>query len=173
MRHARVFALLACLFAALLGPTAVTAAFATTGPLALDSGLVRPRRHVPDDPLAGLPSEDSGQPGPGKSAGKAVARCRLDAAPVNPRDIGDLRATLAFVQRGPKTWPCPARVAGSIRLRITVDGAGKITTVEVADGDAAAAAAMAKRLTGKAIAPRAEGSTTGTAMLTFAAGKSR
>lgn len=174
MGHARVFALLACGFATLLGPTIASTACDASGPLALGGGLVQPRRPVPDDPLAGLPSEDTGRPGRGKTGGKGVARCRLEGAPANPRAVGDLRAALAFVQRGPKSWSCPARAAGgSVGLRITIDGAGKITAVETASGDAATATAIAKKLAGKSITPRAEGGTTGTVVLTFAARKYR
>jgi hypothetical protein len=174
MRHARVLTLLACLFAATLAPNAATAAIDATGPLASDSGPIRPRRQVPDDPLAGLPSEDSDRPGRGKGGGKSAALCKVDGTAANARDIGDLRAALAFVQRGPTSWPCPARVAGnSVGLRITVDGAGKITAVEATASEAALAASIAKKLTGKSIAPRAQGSTTGTVLLTFKPGKGR
>jgi hypothetical protein len=170
MRYARVFALLACAFT--LSPGSAAATATATGPLAAEGGLVRPRRPVPDDPLDGLPSEDPGRPG--KTGNRAAASCKLEAAPANPRDIGDLRATLAFVQRGPKAWPCPARAsAGALGLRIAIDGAGKITAVEAAVGDPAMAAGIAKKLAGKTIAPRAEGGTTGTVLLTFAAAKAR
>jgi hypothetical protein len=173
MRHARLLALLACSFLA-LGPTAASAAIDASGPLAADAGLIRPRRQVPDDPLAGLPPENAGRPARGKGGGKGATLCKLDSAPADPRDIGDLRAALAFVERGPKSWPCPARAAGnSVGLRISVDGAGKITTVEATGGDAAAAAGLTKKLTGKAIAPRAQGATTGTVRLTFAPAKGR
>ena len=172
MQHARVFTLLACLFAATLTPGTV-AAGDSTGPLAWESGAIQPRRQVPDDPLAGLPTEDTERPARGKSD-KDAALCKLDANPASARDIGDLRATLAFVQRGPRAWPCPARAASrTAGLRITVDGDGKITTVEAATGDAATANRMAKRLTGKAIAPRAQGDTTGTVVLTFLPGNGR
>jgi hypothetical protein len=172
MRYARVFALLACAFTLPPGSAVATAAVAATGPLAAEGGLVRPRRPVPDDPLDGLPSEDPGRPG--KTGNRAAASCKIDAAPANPRAVGDLRATLAFVQRGPKAWPCPARSpAGTVGLRITIDSAGKITGVEAALGDPATAAGIAKKLTGKTIAPRTEGGTTGTVLLSFAAAKAR
>jgi hypothetical protein len=172
MRHARVFALLACLFAAALVPNAATGAVDATGPLAWQSGAIRPRQPVPDDPLAGLPSEDD-QPGRGKS-GKGAAVCKLDGTPASARDIGDLRAALAFVQRGPKSWPCPARATSkTVGLRITVDGSGKITAVEAATGDVAIATSLAKKLTGKSIAPRAQGATTGTVLVTFVLTKGR
>jgi hypothetical protein len=173
MHHTRVFVPLACLFAAALKPSPAAAAVDATGPLAWESEAIQPRRQVPDDPLAGLPTEDTGRPARGKSD-KGAALCKLDPNPANARDIGDLRATLAFVLRGPRSWPCPARPTGSsVGLRITVDGDGKITTVEVATGDAATAARLAKKLTGKSIAPRAQGATTGTVLLTFVSARGR
>ena len=173
MQHARVFTLLACLFATALSPSTATATVEGTGPLAWDSGAIQPRRQVPDDPLAGLPSEDTGRPERSRG-GKGAPRCKLDANPANARDIGDLRATLAFVQRGPKSWPCPARVAGSsVGLRITVDADGKITSVEAVAGDSTTTDRLSKRLTGKSIDPRAQGATTGTVRLTFVPGKGR
>jgi hypothetical protein len=162
MRHARIFALLTSLFVAV----------AARGAWAWDSGAISPRRPVPDDPLAGLPSAADDRPGPGNTA-KRPSLCKLDGTPANARAIGDLRAALAFVQRGPKSWSCPPRGAGSVGLRIAIDGAGKITEVAAAVGDPAIATAMAKKLTGKSIAPRAAGATTGTVMLTFAAEKVR
>ena len=117
----------------------------------------------------------SGRPGRGKTgANKGASQCKLDGKPANPRDIGDLRAALAFVERGPRSWPCPARATEtSLALRVTVDGTGKISTVDAASGDAALAAGIGKKLAGKAIAPRASGATTGTVVLTFAPGKGR
>jgi hypothetical protein len=175
MQPARASALLLCLLAPFLDATQVAAAISAVGPLALDSGPIRPRRDVPDDPLAGLPTDDGGRSGKGKGgAGKAPAACTVDAKPVNPREIGDLRATLALVQRGPKSWPCPPRSAGrSAVLRVTIDGAGKVTAAEPTGGASEVAAAIAKRLTGKSIAPRPQGATTGSVLLTFSPGKAR
>lgn len=175
MHCARVLPLLVCLLAPWLTAATANANIEASGPLALDGNPIRPRRDVPDDPLAGLPSEDDGRPGKSKHGrGRTTVSCNLGAGAANPRDIGDLRATLAFVQRGPSTWPCPPRTAGnSAGLRITIDGTGKITTAEPVGPASEVAAAIAKRLLGKAIAPRAEGSTTGTVMLTFTRGKGR
>lgn len=175
MRHARVFTLLVCLPAPLLESTAATAAIGAAGSVALDGNPIRPRRQVPDDPLAGLPTEDGGQPGKSKGGGgKPTAACAVDAKPANPRDIGDLRAALAFVQRGPKSWPCPPRSAGNgAGLRIAIDGAGKVTAAEPAGPASDVAAALAKKLTGKSVAPRPEGSTAGTVLLTFTPSKGR
>jgi hypothetical protein len=175
MPRTRIIALLVCLFATMLGPTTAMASIDAIGPLALDSDPIRPRRQVPDDPLAGLPSDEDGRPAKGKVGGnKGAASCRLDGTPSDARAIGDLRAALALVQRGPRSWPCPPRAAGaSLALRITVDGTGKITSVDAATGNSALAASIGKKLAGKSISPRAAGSTTGTVMLSFTPGKGR
>jgi hypothetical protein len=136
-------------------------------------GLIRDKRQVPDDPLAGLPTGTDDEGGHGKSGGKKPRLCRIDASAANPREIGDLRATLAFVKRGLATWPCPPRLAenSEIRLRIAADGNGKITDVEPAGGDSGTAKALAKRLVGQTTAPRLDRATVGTTVLKFAGGK--
>jgi hypothetical protein len=175
MRRARVSSLLAGLLAPFFDPTAATAAIGAAGPMALDHNPIRAKQQVPDDPLAGLPPEDGGKPSRGKGgAGKGGNQCRLDAKPANGRDIGDLRAALAFVERGPRSWPCPGAAAGNgVGLRVAIDGAGKVTAAEPAGGEPGVALAIAKKLTGKSIAPRPAGSTTGTVLVTFSPGKGR
>jgi hypothetical protein len=141
-------------------------------PLLFGHDLVRPKLQVPDDPLAGLPSDEGHGRGKGGGGGSARSTCAVKVNAANERDIGDLRATLAFVKHGPTSWPCPPRAAQSeIRLRIGIDGAGKITAAEPVAGDSGIASAMAKRLTGKAIGPRDQGATVGIVVLTFATGR--
>lgn len=146
-------------------------AAAEVGPLAQNDSPIRARRPVPDDPLAGLPSDDGAVPAKaraGASAGKAAAACTIDGKPANARDIGDLRATLALIQRGPRSWPCPTgSTSASAGLRVTVEGSGKIAMAEPVGAAANVAAAIAKKLAGKTIAGRREGATTGTVWLTF------
>ncbi len=162
----------------LLGPLlAGSWAGAAVVPLA-DNSLIRARQQVPDDPLAGLPSDDGGRPDrPSKvgktSSAKAPATCAVDGKPANQRDIGDLRATLAVVQRGPKYLPCPDPPDAGIGLRITVDGNGKITAAEPVGASAEASATIAKKVSGKSIAARREGATTGTVWLVFTPNKAR
>lgn len=133
-------------------------------------GLVGQKQQVPDDPLAGLPTgsgNDDGHPASTKPSSKG-SRCQLDARPVNARDVADLRATLAFLKRGPRTWACPSSgQASDVRLRVTVDVDGRITEAEPAGGDAKVASGLAKRLLGQSITPRPEGPTQGTVVLSF------
>ena len=169
-------------FLGLLAPF-VTASLASAavdalGPLA-ESTLVRARRQVPDDPLAGLPAEDGGRPSRPSKGGKAAhakaqATCSVDGQPANQRDVGDLRATLAVVERGPKYVACPAQwPSAPIGLRITVDGAGKITAAEPVGAASEVSAAIAKKVSGKTIAARRDGATRGTVWLVLAPNRKR
>jgi len=166
------------LLAPLITPSLAAAAVDALGPLA-ESTLVRARRQVPDDPLAGLPTEVSGRPSrPGKGGkaanAKTQATCSVDGQPASYRDIGDLRATLAVVERGPKYVACPAgSPSAPIGLRITVDGAGKITAAEPVGTASEVATAIAKKVSGKTIAARRDGATKGTVWLVFAPTKTR
>jgi len=165
MKRAHVLTTPVCLFVASLVSTPATHA--------TSHDLIRPKQQVPDDPLAGLPTDDGRSHGKGGSGASGKAACAVKANAANDRDIGDLRATLAFVKHGPTSWPCPARSASAdIRLRIGIDGAGKITTAESVSGESSIANAMAKRLPGKSIGPRAEGATVGIVVVTFASSRS-
>jgi hypothetical protein len=154
-----------------LGP-ALAAARPEIPPFGISGhGLISQKHSVPDDPLAGLPTDDGGGRGKG-GAGASSRTCALRANAANEQDIGDLRATLAFIKFGPRSLVCPARADKTgVRLRIKIDGTGMVTAVETLSGDPAMAAAIGKRLSGKSVAPRAEGTTVGVVMLTFAPGK--
>ncbi len=171
MQRAHVLALLACLVIASIAPapSASAATAAVTGPLLVSGqNLIRTKQQVSDDPLDGLPTDDGDHRGLPKAGGHRRATCAVDASPANYRDIGDLRAALAFVKHGPASWPCPARGAQSdTRLRIGIDGDGRIAVCEPVAGNPAVASAMAKRLIGKSIARRPAGATSGIVVLTF------
>jgi hypothetical protein len=178
MQRARVLTSFVGIFIApfvLAASQAVAAAPVASLTRVLGHDRIRPRQDVPDDPLAGLPSQisDDGR-GHVKGGGGASARavCGVQVAAANVRDIGDLRATLAFVKHGPASWPCPRRAAQiEVRLRIGIDGAGKITAAEPVAGISGITSAMAKQLTGKAIGPRDGGATVGIVVVTFATGR--
>jgi hypothetical protein len=164
MKRAHVLTAFVCLFVASL--MSARATFATS------HDLIRQKQQVPDDPLAGLPTDEGHGHGKGSSGTASKATCAVKANAANDRDIGDLRATLAFVKYGPRSWPCPARSATpDVRLRIGIDEAGKIATVMPASGDRTTANAIAKRLQGKSIGPRAEGATVGIVVVTFASSR--
>ena len=176
MQRAQVLTLLVRLFviAFVSAPLQAAAAVSVTESLLVFShDLIRQKQQVPDDPLAGLPTDDGSHREQGKGGSGASGRvCAIKANAANDRDIGDLRATLAFVKHGPSSLPCPARSAQSdMRLRVSIDGNGKITAAESIAGDNRVANAVAKKLAGKSIGPRAEGATVGIVVVTFASRK--
>jgi hypothetical protein len=148
---------------------------AAVGPaplLASSHGLIQQKQPVPDDPLAGLSADDDDHPSHHKSGAHKSAgggRCSLKAAPSDPRDVGDLRAMLAFVERGPTSWPCPKAplAVGEIHLRVTIDASGKVTAADSATEDSGVTGAIGKKLLGRSISPRAAGATRGVVVLTF------
>jgi hypothetical protein len=170
MQRAHALTLFTCLLIASFISTpraAATAAPAVGSLLVFGHDLIRPKQPVSDDPLDGLRPDDGDRRGHRRGSARAACSVKVNAA--SDRDIGDLRATLAFVEHGPVSWPCPAHSPQvEIRLRISIDGDGKITACEPVAGDTHAANAMAKRLIGKAIAGRPEGATAGIVVLTFA-----
>jgi hypothetical protein len=175
MRHARACSILAPILAACLGSAASAAALRPDiSPfLAAGHDFVRPRQEVPDDPLAGIPDEGAASGQRGKGVGKSRSTtCVVEANAADDRDIGDLRAALAFVNYGPRVWPCSGRsAAADLRLLLRIDAEGKILAAEPVAGNTKSAAAMAKKLLGKSITPRAEGATAGVVVVKFASGK--
>jgi hypothetical protein len=174
MQRALVSSFAVCLFVSLCTVefTAAAAAQSEPGVLCFGHDLVRQKQQVPDDPLAGLPTDD-GQPNRRKgTTGGGKASCAILASAANERDIGDLRATLAFVKVGPRAWSCPARGSQfEVRLRVRIDGPGKITEVDATAGDGIVAGALAKRLVGKTVSPRSDGATVGVVVLRMTSAK--
>ena len=129
---------------------------------ARSTGLVSDRRQVPSDPLAGLPEEEAGQSSAhgrdrernghssrGQDAG-GKATCSLEARPESDREVGDLRAAVAVIQAGPRTVPCAAaQIAIPLRLRLSIDSAGRITLVERLSGEQKLGDNLARRLVGQ------------------------
>jgi hypothetical protein len=164
MRRAHPSKKVVLCFATLLcagGALAVRQARADRATGARSTGLVSDRRQVPLDPLAGLPEEEAGQGARGRdrernghssrgqdAGGKAT--CRLEARPESDREVGDLRAAVAVIQAGPRTWPCTsAQTANPLRLRLSIDSAGRITLVEILSGDQKLGDNLVRRLVGQ------------------------
>jgi Ca-activated chloride channel family protein len=79
--------------------------------------------------------------------------CSVKVTPGKSQSLGDSKALLAIVRRVVEQQGCAQAKPGStLRLRITVDGAGKIAKVERLAGDEAVAAAIANKLTGESSA---------------------
>jgi hypothetical protein len=93
-----------------------------------------------------------------KSSNKAARdemapACSVRVTPGKSKSLGDSKALLAVIRRVADQQGCAQAKPGStLRLRITVDGAGKIAKVERLAGDEAVAAAIANKLTGESSA---------------------
>ena len=135
------------------------------------TGLISDRRQVPPDPLAGLPEEEPGPKRRGREKERSAgtkATCRLGARPENDREVGDLRAAVAVIQRGPKTAPCTAaRTVNPLRLRLSIDSGGKITAVERLSGDEKLGDDLGRRLVGQVSLSKVTSATTGIAQISL------
>jgi len=138
------------------------------------TGLISDRRQIPPDPLGGLPDEDSEHRPRGRDKGKNAqsaggkANCRLEAQPESDREVGDLRAAVAVIQRAPRTTPCTAaQIANPLRLRVSVDGQGKITAVERLSGDEKLGDDLAAKLVGQVSLSKVNSPTTGVTQIRF------
>ena len=136
------------------------------------AGLIRDRRQIPPDPLGGLPDEDSERRPRGRDKGKngqgagGKANCRLEAQPDSDSEVGDLRAAVAVMQRGPRTTPCTAaQIANPLRLRVSIDGQGKITAVERLSGDEKLGTDLAAKLVGQVSLSKVTSATAGVAQI--------
>ncbi len=137
-------------------------------------GLLPDKPSVPDDPLAGLPSDGDNQrspnrPGKKHSAGKGL--CSINVGPASDRESGDVRAAVAFARKGPAAWACSRAGQSEVRLRISIDSEGKITAADAVAGDPTVADAIAQKLSGKAVDPRPAGPTVGVVVLKFTSGR--
>jgi len=144
-------------------------------PALAQGGLIRERRELPDDPLAGL-GEDSNGRRPGKNQNKTTkgsAHCQLDPRAADGNVIGDLRALLLAARHAPKAVPCdPSQIAkGDLRLRIGISGQGKIERSEILGGDPRIGRLVLDKLTGQTCAPRPQGGTMGEIILALKAPK--
>jgi hypothetical protein len=138
------------------------------------TGLISDRRQIPPDPLGGLPDEDPERRPRGHDKGKngqgarSRTTCRIEAHPESDREVGDLRAAVAVMQRGPRTTPCmAAQIANPLRLRVSIDGQGKITAVERLSGDEKLGDDLAAKLVGQASLSKVNSPTTGVTQIRF------
>ena len=82
--------------------------------------------------------------------------------------MGDLRAAVAVIQRGPRTGPCTAaQIANPLRLRLSIDGGGRITAVERLSGDEKLSDFLGRKLLGQVSLSKVTSATTGIAQIRF------
>ena len=137
------------------------------------TGLISDRRQVPADPLAGLPDEDTDQSKGRRGHERAQtaggkSACRLEVGPESEREVGDLRAAVAVIQRGLRTTPCTSgQMANPLRLRLSIDSEGRITLVERLSGDQKLGDELARKLVGQVSQSKVTSSTTGVTHIHF------
>ena len=89
--------------------------------------------------------------------------CSVNLIPGKRQSLGDSKALLAVIRRVAEQQGCAQTKPGSsLRLRITVDGAGKIVKAERLDGDETLATAIINKLTGESSATTAKAAPEGT-----------
>ncbi|HJX54370.1 MAG TPA: VIT and VWA domain-containing protein [Polyangia bacterium] len=102
------------------------------------------------------------------SKDKKAPVCSVKVTPGKSQSLGDSKALLAIIRRVAQQQGCAQAKPGStLRLRITVDGAGKITKAERLAGDTAVATAIANKLTGESSATLAKAAHAGTLEVTI------
>lgn len=102
-----------------------------------------------------------------KKAGSrdTAALCRISARVDKTDHAGDDQPLRALVERSMRAHGC--QMAGVLKLRITLDTAGKITSVVLLSGDSGTGKALVRKLTGATSATRATGRDHGTVELTI------
>jgi Ca-activated chloride channel family protein len=100
---------------------------------------------------------------PGDKAKATV--CTIEVTVDKTEHIGDAKALRARVERAARRPGC--LVAGTVKLRISLDGAGMITGVTLVSGNEAIGRALVRRLTGVTSGTRANGQDKGTADVTI------
>ena len=94
--------------------------------------------------------------------------CSVKLIPGKSQGLGDSKALLAVIRRVAEQQGCAQAKSGStLRLRITVDRAGKIAKVERLAGDEAVATPIAQKLTGESSATVAKAAPDGTLDVTI------
>ncbi|HEY5284081.1 MAG TPA: VIT domain-containing protein [Polyangia bacterium] len=96
--------------------------------------------------------------------GKSAA-CKIEVTVDKAEHVGDTQALRALVERVARSHAC--RASGAVKLRITLDSAGKIASVDLVSGDSSLARTLLRHLTGTTSATRAVAPDTGTVEVTI------
>ena len=94
-----------------------------------------------------------------------AAACHIEVTVDKAEHIGDAKALRALVERATRAHGC--QVLGTVKLRITLDGAGMITSVTLVSGNDTIGTALVGRLTHVTSATRATGQDKGTIEVTI------
>jgi Ca-activated chloride channel family protein len=94
--------------------------------------------------------------------------CSVKVLPGKTERIGESKGLISLVRRVAEEQACGLAKPGStLRLRITIDGSGRIIIAERLAGDEAVASAIIKKLSGATSASTAAGATEGTVEVTI------
>ena len=100
-----------------------------------------------------------------KSGGKTKAlACKVVVTVDKAERAGDTQDLRALIERTARLHGCQA--TGALKLRITLDGAGKISSVVLVSGDGSAGKALVRKLTGATSATQAKGQAAATVEVT-------
>jgi Ca-activated chloride channel family protein len=94
-----------------------------------------------------------------------AAPCKVTVAAGKAEHASDTQALRALVERSARAHGCQA--AAALKLRITLDNAGKIASVVVVSGDGGVGKMLVRRLTGAISATRATDQDTATVEITI------
>jgi Ca-activated chloride channel family protein len=97
-----------------------------------------------------------------------AAPCKVRVAVGKAEHAGDTQALRALVERSARAHGCQA--AAALKLRITLDNAGRIASVVVVSGDSGVGKMLVRRLTGAISATRATDQNTATVEITITIG---
>jgi len=123
---------------------------------------------------AGAPSPPRAEPVKDEAEKKSPDRdkadickdvCKIEVTLDKVEHAGDTQALRALVERTTRANGC--RVGGTLKLRITLDGTGKITSVVLVSGDSGLGRTLVRKLTGATSATRATGQEQGTVEVTL------
>jgi len=93
-----------------------------------------------------------------------TGHCTVSVTVDNAEHTGNTKALRALVEKAARALDCQS--AGAVKMRITLDSAGRITRVDLVAGDSGAGKALVRRLTGATSGTRADGQDKGTVELT-------
>jgi len=117
---------------------------------------------APEPRKSSLAKDEDAENKPREEA--TTRHCTVSATVEKAEHTSDPKALRALVEKAAHALGC--RTAGTVKLRITLDGAGMITGVVLVSGDGAVARPLIQRLTGATSSTRAAGQNSGSVEMT-------
>ena len=117
---------------------------------------------APEPRKSSLAKDEDAENKPREEA--TTRHCTVSATVEKAEHTSDPKALRALVEKAAHALGC--RTAGTVKLRITLDGAGMITGVVLVSGDGAVGRPLIQRLTGATSSTRAAGQNSGSVEMT-------